>query len=632
MHWIDWTVIVLFLISNIALGLYFSHLAGKNVDSYFVSGRTLTWYLAGVSMIATAFAADTPLWVGALVRQYGMQAVWQYWSPLIGCALAVALFARMWRRTEVITDNELLEMRYDGKSAQTLRGISASVGALIICPLIIGWVAKAMVTIAKETMGIGGQQWMIAGFSLPSEVVVTMIVMGCALLICAFSGLYGVVYTDFVQFIIATLGTFILAWLSVREVGGLGAMVEKLSSSTAWPGHELHMAPVISFGVTAGGNTGTMSIWNVIGFFAILWWGNALCGGFQAQRVLACKDTEHASKALLLHTIVYFAIICWPWIIVALASIIIFPDMGAAGHDAAYPRMLVHILPIGLRGLVVSALIAAFISCISTLFNWGSSYIVSDLYRRFLHPNASDKHYVRVSRFVTVLVAMAGGAISFYADNIQQLLEIFYVVGGGAMVVGACRWFWWRINATGEIAAFVANWVVAVLLIFGHRILHMEAPLLDGPMRALLHLPEGVSFTNDYDLLGARMLFMMIIGFGTVVVVSLCTPPVDKIHLQAFVRRTRIFRHGWGAVIRDMEGYVPAQTVPQVLMDWAMVVATVCALLFSIAYLVRNQPGPATGLFIAFVILLVWFLRRTRRELASELHPDSSLPPSLTKL
>jgi hypothetical protein len=151
-------------------------------------------------------------------------------------------------------------------------------------------------------------------------------------------------------------------------------------------------------------------------------------------------------------------------------------------------------------------------------------------------------------------------------------------------------------------------------------------------MRALLHLPEGVSFTNDYDLLGARMLFMMIIGFSTVVVVSLCTPPVDKIHLQAFVRRTRIFRPGWGAVIRNMEGYVPAQTVPQVLMDWGMVVATVCALLFSMAYLVRNQPGPATGLFIVFIILLVWFLRRTRRELASEILPDSSLPPSPTKL
>jgi len=627
MHWIDWTVIVVFLVSNILLGLYFSRRAGKNVDSYFVSGRTLTWYLAGASMIATAFAADTPLWVGSLVRQYGIQSVWQYWSPLIGCALAVALFGRMWRRTEVITDNELLEMRYDGRSAQTLRGISAAVGALILCPLIIGWVAKAMVTIAEETMGIGGQQWMIAGFSIPSEVAVTMIVMGCALLMCAFSGLYGVVYTDFVQFIIATVGAFILAWLSVKEVGGLGAMVAKLSALGDWPGHDLNIAPVISFGVAAGGGPATMSIWNAIGFFGILWWGNALCGGWQAQRVLACKNTEHASNALLMHTVTYFAIICWPWILVALASIIIFPDMGAAGNDAAYPRMLVHILPIGLRGLLVSALIAAFTSTIMTLFNWGSSYIVSDIYRRFLHRNASDKHYVRVSRLVTVLVAVAGGVISFYAENIQQLLQISYVVGGGAMVVGACRWFWWRINATGEIAAFVVNWVVAILLLFGHKILHLEAPLLDAPMRVLLHLPEGVSFTDSYDLLGARILFMMIIGFSTVVIVSLCTPAVDKVHLQAFVRRTRICRPGWGAVIRDMEGYVPAQTVPQVLIDWGMVVATVCALLFSMACLVRNQPAQAVALFVVFVGLLVWFLRRTRRELASEVDMGSPVLP-----
>jgi solute:Na+ symporter, SSS family len=619
MHWIDWTVVAFFLVSMVLVGVWFSHRAGKNMDSFFVSGRSLKWYVAGASMIATGFAADTPLWVGSLVRQHGIHAVWQYWTPMIGVALAAALFGRMWRRTEVVTDNELLEMRYSGKSAQSLRGVSAAMGALVLCPLIIGWVAKAMVTIAQEAMGVSGQAWNILGIQMPAEVVVTMVVMGCALLMCAFSGLYGVVYTDFVQFIIATLGTFLLAWLAVREVGGLASMVEQLSTHPSWAGRDLHFAPDIRATVGADGNSGSMSIWNAIGFFGILWWGNALCGGFQAQRVLACKDTEHASKALLMHAVFYFAIVCWPWIVVALASVIIFPDMGAAGDDAAYPRMLLYILPIGLRGFLISALVAAFISTISTLFNWGSSYIVNDLYRRFLFRSASEHHYVRVSRVVTLLVAVAGGAISFFADDIQQLLQISYVVGGGAMVVGVCRWFWWRINATGELAAFLVNWVVASLMLFGHKLAGSPTPLLDAPMGVLLALPDGVSFTNDYDLLGARMLFMMVIGLATVVLVSLATPPTNRRQLEEFVLRTRIFEPGWRAVTSGIEGYRPAQTVPQVLLDWGLIVATVLSLMTSMACLVRNQLVSAGLLLVLFVGLLVVVLRRTRRELETEL-------------
>jgi SSS family solute:Na+ symporter len=370
--------------------------------------------------------------------------------------------------------------------------------------------------------------------------------------------------------------------------------------------------------VTPGEQAGMMSFWNVIGFFLILWWGNALCGGYQAQRVLACKDTRHASNALMMYTIVYFAVLCWPWIAVSLASLIVFPDMGAAGHDAAYPRMLLHILPLGLRGIMIGTLIAAFTSTVQTMFNWGSSYIVNDLYRRFLVKGSSDKHYVRVSRAITVLVALAGGWIAFSADNIQQLLTIFYVVGAGGMMVGALRWLWWRINATGEIAAFVVNWVVGILMLFGHVFFRLDAPLLDRPMSWLLRLPESVSFTNDYDLLGARMLFMVIVGLVTVVSVSLCTPPVDKEHLKLFVKRTRIHRPGWGAIAREIDGYQPVQTVPQILFDWGLVIATVVSLLFAMSNVVRYRLPQAAGLAVLFTILLVWFLRRTRKELYDE--------------
>lgn len=614
MHWIDWTIVGLFLVSMILVGVFFSRKAGENVDSFFVSGRTLKWYVAGASMIATGFAADTPLWVGSLVRQYGIHAVWQYWAPLIGSALGVVLFARMWRRTEVVTDVEIVELRYSGKSASALRGVSAAVGALVLCPVIIGWVAKAMVTISQEALGLGGQELVILGFSVPSEMLATLIVMGCALLLCAFSGLYGVVYTDFIQFIIATFGAFLLAWLSVRHVGGLSSMVEQLSSNKEWLGRSMNLAPSISTRVGSAAQPGSMSIWNAIGYFGILWWGVALSGGYQAQRILACKNTRHASNAVLFHTIVYYAVVSLPWVVVGLASLLVFPDMGEAGNDAAYPRMMLYILPIGLRGVMISAMIAAFISTMSTLFNWGSSYIVNDLYRRFLHPTATDKHYVRVSRFITFLVALGGGIISFYADSIQELLQIFYVVGGGASVVGVSRWLWWRINSQGELVAFVTNWIVGALLLFGHKLFHLSEPLLDGPMRSLLHLGDGVSFTSDYDLLGARMLFMVVVGLVTVVVASLLTKPTDEERLKEFVMRTRIYEPGWRAVTRKIPGYVPAHTVPTVLLDWALVSATVCSLLFALNNIVCYRLGLSAMLFVVFVVLLVIVLRRTSRE------------------
>lgn len=617
MHWIDWSIVVLFLALIVTVGICFRSRAEKNVASFFVSGRTLKWYVAGASMIAASFAADTPLWVSALVRQHGIHAVWQYWSPLIGAALGVVLFSRMLRRSNVITDNELLELRYSGEAAATLRAISAGIGALLLCPLTIGWVAKAMATISQEAFGSAGAQFQVAGITVSSELVATLIVMACALIVCALSGLYGIAYADFIQFIIMTAGVFVLAWLSVVEVGGFKSMVDQLSAMDQWTGRGLGMAPSIT--TQAVPPPGTMSIWNAIGFFFVLWWGNALCGGYHAQRILACEDARHASHAQLMHTIVYFAVLAWPWIIVGMASLIVFPDMGAAGHDAAYPRMILHVLPVGLRGMMISALIAAFISTISTLFNWGSSYIVNDLYRRFLVRNATDTHYVRISRLATLLVALAGITISLQAENIQQLLEIFYVAGSGAVIVAVCRWLWWRINAVGELAALLTNWIVAAVMLFGHRLIGASTPLLDPLMSTILRLPDGTSFTGDYDLLGARMLFMTAVGLVTVVCVSLLTRPVDQERLIEFVRRTQIFEPGWRAVTRDIPNYDSVHTTRATLFDWATIVLTVVCLLFAMASLARYQLLRSAGLFATFGVLLAIVLYRTEKLNAHEL-------------
>jgi len=294
LQFLDWLVIVGYLFLTIGLGLYFTRRAGRSMDAFFVSGRSLPWYLAGVSMIATSFASDTPLWISALVRQYGIYYIWQYWAPAIGSALAIVLFARLWRRMGVLTDIEFLELRYSGRAAAWVRGWSGFTQALLFCPLIISWVTKAMETITREAMG------------LPPEyrLWTTIVVVGVALVSCALSGLWGVVYTDLFQFILATVGTIILAFLAVRAVGGLEMMVERLTALEEWSGSELLIRPSVG----AAGNQ--MSVWNAIGYFGILWISVALAGGYQAQRVLACRDSRHASLAMLLHTMLYYAVIC----------------------------------------------------------------------------------------------------------------------------------------------------------------------------------------------------------------------------------------------------------------------------------------------------------------------------------
>ncbi len=616
MHWLDWVIVAAFLGLNIGIGIFFSRRSGKNMDAFFVSGRSLKWYIAGASMIATSFASDTPLWVGTCVRESGLHAVWRYWTPLIGCALGVALFSRVWRRTRVVTDNEMLELRYTGKGAEVLRGITAGAGAILFCPLIIGWVCKAMITIAKEALGVTEATPAILGMN--AEVAVTVGVMACAVIVSTCGGLMGAAYSDFVQFLLATIGAFILAWLAIKHVGGLESMVEQLQGNEDWVGREMNIAPRISTEITAKGEPGMMSIWNVIGFFGILWWGNALCGGYQAQRLLACKDTRHASNALLMFTLIYFAVICWPWIAVALSSIIAFPALGTeghAGHDAAYPKMMLKVLPLGLKGIMMGTMIAAFTSTVQTMFNWGSSYIVNDLYRRFAVKEGSDHHYVRVSRVVTVIVAVAGGVIAFNAKDILSLLNIFFVVLPITAVTGIMRWLWWRLTVQGEIAAFIVNYVAGILLLFGHKIFGLATPLFDRPLGWLFRLPADVSFTTHGDLLGARMLLMMVISATIAIAVSLCTAPTDRNHLCEFVKRTRIHCLGWGPVVRDIQGYQPAHTIHQILLDWVLVMATCCSLVFTFANFIRLRMLEAGGMLLLFIVLLLWVLRRTRKEL-----------------
>jgi len=592
LQWFDWLVIVVFISALLSIGAYFTRKASGNIESFFVSNRSLPWYIAGGSLIAASFAADTPLWVTALVRQYGVYYIWQYWAPMIGAAMTTVLFARLWRRLGVMTDIEFLELRYSGKPAKALRFFSGSMLSFFFCPLIIGWVTKAMETIGREAMGV----------PVEYRIWTTIGVVGVALSLCTLSGLYGVVYSDFLQFIVATLGTTTLAVIAVKNVGGLDAMVAKLSALSEWSGHQLNIAPSIGSGSTQ------MSFWNAIGYFGILWLIVAVSGGYQAQRLLACKDWRHSTLAMFMHTICYYGLVCWPWIIVALCSVIIFPDLGeGVSNDNAYPRMIVKLLPTGLRGLVIAAMLAAFISTISTMFNWGSSYLVNDVYKRFVVKNAPDRHYVWIARMGTILMATGGGTIAFVAKDIQQLLTISYVIGSSFAVVSLLRWFWWRLNAWGDLAATAVAWIVTPLLLF--------TSLFNNPMAAMLNLQEGVLFNSDPNLIGARMAFVIVLVSAAAVIVSLLTPPTEMEILKQFVVKARPFGFFWKPVIKQLDfNYHAPEGFLRTLISWAMAVLCVGSLIFGVGKLLLGNRPLGLNCLGVFVVTFILTHRRINQD------------------
>lgn len=604
LEFLDYLVILSVLLGLIGVGMFFTKKGGEDMDAFFVSGRSLPWYIGGTSMIATSFAADTPLWVSALVRSHGIHYIWQFWAPVIGSVLAFVYFGRKWRRMAFVTDIEFMEARYGGTPAKAMRGWSGAWGALIICPLISAWVIKAMETIGREAVGLPPEY----------QVPVTVAVVTVAILMCGLSGLFGVVYTDFIQFILATFGTVLLAFLAVREVGGLDVLVEQLKAMDAWGGNQLSIAPQV------GDGNGQMSVWNAIGFFGFLWIGVGLSGAYQAQRLLASKDAKNAAFAQLLHTVVYYALMAWPWILVALCSLVLIPELEeGVQQSAAYPRMIVMVMPVGLKGLLIAALLAAFISTISTLFNWGSSYLVNDVYRRFLNPNATEKNYVAIARVLTVLMAVAGAVISLRADSIQVLLTLAFVLGAAGVVPGVLRWLWWRTTGTGELIALVVGWIMATLLLF---VKAFDNPFMDN----LFGASEGFHFSDDPNLVGARML-MMVVSVGLAAIIgSLLTPPEDMNRLKAFAARARPFALGWGPVIKEMEVvYVEEEPIGRTLCSWAIGLISLVSILVGVGKLLLGPLWLGLALMALGILFLLWTIQRIRQDCSQEVEEPEFL-------
>ena len=595
LHWLDYAAIVFMLVASIGIAVYFTKSGGKDMESFFVSGRSLPWFAAGASLTATSFAADTPIWVTALIREHGIHFVWQFCLPFIGAVLTAVYFGRRWRRMAFLTDVELVEARFGGGFASFLRGFGGAFGALVMCPLTCGWVIKAMETISREALG----------FPPEMRIYVTIGVVIMAIIVSTFGGLSGVVYADFFQLIFAVFGTVLLAVMSVIAVGGPAVMVEKLHALSHWSGNNLDLIPAI------GSEPGQLPIWDLV-TFVLLGISIAIGGGYNAQRLLACKNSNHASGAQLLHTVCYYALMPWPWIVVALCSLILIPHIPDAEQGSAYPKMVMMILPIGLRGILVAALLAAFISTITTLFNWGSSYLMNDVFRRFINKDASEGTYVVMGRFATVLIAAAGAYISLKADSILQLLSLAYVLGAGGIIIAFAQWFWWRLNRYGAMAGFLVGWFV----LFGMLVFK----IFDAPMAALLNLPDGVVFSTAASLTGARMLFALVTVTVAVFIVTLLTPPEPMEGLKKFLLMARPFPMGWKPVIRELgQPYDPVESFGRTMVSWVIGMVMVMALIYGIGELIIGKTWLGVACLALSVTTLLWTLLRFKQDYQHEL-------------
>ncbi|MBT8376389.1 MAG: Na+:solute symporter [Bacteroidia bacterium] len=452
---LDWIIITFFLLLFAAIGVYVSRSAGKNTNEFFLSGRNMPWWLLGVSMVATTFAADTPGLVTELVRKDGVSGNWVWWALLLTGMLTVFFYAKLWRRSGITTDLEFYELRYDGKSAAFLRGFRAIYLGVIFNVITMAGVCLAGAKIANILLGISQEQTLIYS----SIIVVFYASLG---------GLKGVLITDFIQFLIAMVGSI---WATVYivglpEIGGLTNLLQ-------------HQNVVDKLSFFPDFNNQEALVTLLIIPLAVQWWSTWYPGaepgggGYIAQRMLAAKNEKHATWAVLFFNFAHYALRPWPWIIVGLASLVIFPNLELLtdafpgltaemqGDDVAYAAMMTY-LPAGLIGIVMTSLIAAFMSTISTQLNWGSSYVVNDFYSRFLNKRASEKEKVLVGRFSTVALMVMAALFSFYLQSAKDVFNLLLQIGAGTGLLFILRWFWHRINPYSEIAAMVISFVIAL--------------------------------------------------------------------------------------------------------------------------------------------------------------------------
>ena len=596
LHWIDWSIIVAYIGFSLSVGIYFSKRAASNTEEYFLSGRSLPWWVVGTSMVATTFAADTPLAITEFVRGPGIWQNWFWWNLVMGSLLGVFLFSRLWRRAEVLTDNELLEIRYSGKPAAFLRAFKAGYFSILYNFIVMGWVINAMASVVSVMLNM--DKW-----------TAVWLCVFIALVYAILSGFWGVVVTDLVQFCIAMFGSIALAIIALDHVGGMDNLLLKLSQlmgSDAVNENTLKFIPPVP---DAAYNTSTF--WEspfskFLIFITVMWWSHHGTdgGGYIIQRMSSAKNERHALLATLWFNLAHYALRVWPWIIVAVVSIVMFPMIPASyselGVKAGYPLVMNSLLGPGLKGILIVSFLAAFMSTIDTHLNWGASYLINDVYKRFFKPNESEKHYVFIGKIITVVLMILAAFTALKMQSISKAWEFIFSMGAGIGLVLILRWFWWRINAWSEITALATSIIITITL-------------------ELIAWSQTISAGETYSLFGAApVLFgitlqvhhklMIIVPCAIIawVSVTFMTRPEPSDQLKIFYERVQ--PGGWWAPItKDFEHTV--QPVSKgIIVQWIAGIMMIYGFTFGIGNLIFNNFSNAVLLIgCAFIgSYLIW--------------------------
>ena len=566
---IDYAVIAGYLAAVFLLGMVLTRRAGRSVEHFFIGGRGMPWYLVGVSMAATNISIDTPLSITGYVAQEGIGGVWFFWSNAISAVLVTFLFARLWRRAGVVTDAEMIELRYGGRPAAALRLFKGGYFGIVFNAFIMGWVFLALTKVMGGVTDLDTTKVLI---------VATVLVF----IYTVSSGFYGVVLTDFFQYFIALAGSILLAVFAVREVGGLGAMVEGI-----------HGAPELGPSVTGffprlGGDS-VMPLSVFATYLLVQWWAHKYAdgGGKHIQRMLSAKDENHAVAASFLYAFMNYALQIWPWILTALCALVLFGRMDDG--EMGYPMMMARVLPAGVLGLVLVCLVGAFMSTIDTHLNLGASYMINDIYRRFLVREASDRHYVWMSRAMMALLLAIAVVLSLNMDSVGGAWKFLLTFASGAGLTWIVRWFWWRANAWTEFAGMITSGAVATYLQLFH---------------------------GDW-LYSWKLLTTVGVTTAVWLPVTYLTPPVDDETLVAFVRRVRPGSPGWNAIYRR-HGIRPEPFLGNAAIHTGLALVGLFGLNFGVGNLLLGRPAAGVGLLAVAAVALLALALRVRRRAAAE--------------
>ena len=592
---IDWVIVLATLLICFVPALFFGKRAGKSTAEFFVSGRSVPWWLAGLSMVATTFSSDTPNLVTDIVRRQGVAGNWCWWAFTLTGIATVFFYARMWRRSGVMTDLEFYEIRYSGKAASFVRGFrSIYLGFFFNC-MIMASVSLAACKIAAILFGLPRWQTLLL----------------CGLLnvvFAAHSGLWGVMVIDMIQFFVKMTAVIAAAWFAVKHVGGMHVLVQKLSEPRLAPDgtHMLHYLNVLPDFTSNWDVAVAVFIMPIAVQWWAVWYPGAEPGGgsYMAQRMLASKSEKDSLAAVLFFNVAHYVLRPWPWILVGLCSLLVYPELSdiqkafpnldptLLGHDIAYPAMLTF-LPAGFIGLMVGGLIAANSSTILTHLNWGASYLVHDFYQRFIYRTATEKHYVWVGRLATVGLFVCAAALTFVLDTAKDAFDIILQIGAGTGLLYLLRWFWWRINAWCEVVAMIASFGVSLVLLILHK--------------------NGVVFTTYAGLL-------LTIAITTVcwILTAFLGPQTDRATLIAFYKKVKPFGPGWrdirlAAGVTEAQARATHENIPMALLGWVAGCAVVWSGLFTVGSYLYGRMTMALfllGVFIVSSSVLVYVINQ----------------------